>query len=155
MAMAVLRKVNNGELLHESRVSSRWRYNAFHCIAPTATAYRAGPEPATIRLTACLVIALQVLVNPPQRIIEFVQSLPLHSGTIVRSGFVAFNALAHVLTAARSHEGDDPGRPQDRGRWRLCQSDPERTMSVSELSQIISAFVIVCGVLAAAVIVVF
>ena len=107
MAMAMLRKVNNGELLHESRVSSHWRYNAFHCIAPTATAYRAGPEPATIRLTACL--ALQVLVNPPQRIIEFVQSLPLHSGTIVRSGFVAFNTLAHVLTAACAHEGDDPG----------------------------------------------
>ena len=82
MAMAMLRKVNNGELLHESRVSSHWR---------------AGPEPATIRLTACLVIALQVLVNPPQRIIEFVQSLPLHSGTIVRSGFVAFNTLAHVF----------------------------------------------------------
>jgi len=97
MAMAMLRKVNNGELLHESRVSSHWRYNAFHCIAPTATAYRAGPEPATIRLAACLVIALQVLVNPPQRIIEFVQSLPLHSGTIVRSGFVAFNTLAHVF----------------------------------------------------------
>ena len=53
-----------------------------------------------------------------QRIIEFVQSRRLHSRTIVRSGFVAFNALAHVLTAARSHEGDDPGRPQDRGRWR-------------------------------------
>ena len=36
----------------------------------------------------------------------------------MRSGFVAFNALAHVLTAARSHGGDDPGCPQDRGRWR-------------------------------------
>ena len=36
----------------------------------------------------------------------------------MRSGFVAFNALAHVLTAARSHEGNDPGRPQERGRWR-------------------------------------
>ena len=41
---AMLRKVNNGELLHESRVSSHWRYNAFHWIAPTATAYRAGPN---------------------------------------------------------------------------------------------------------------
>ena len=118
--MAMLRKVNNGELLHESRVSSHWRYNAFHCIAPTATAYRAGPEPATIRLTACLVIALQVLVNPPQRIIEFVQVRLLHSRTIVRSGLVAFNTLAMCFThperSARSHESDDTGCPQDRGR---------------------------------------
>ena len=98
MAMAMLRKVSNGELLHESRVSSHWRYNAFHCIAPTATAYRAGPEPATIRLTACLVIALQVLVNPPQRIIEFVQSRSLPSGTIERSDFVAFNRFAVCFT---------------------------------------------------------
>jgi hypothetical protein len=35
----------------------------------------------------------------------------------------------------------------------LRQSDPERTMSVSELNQIISAFVIVCGVLTAVVMV--
>jgi len=35
----------------------------------------------------------------------------------------------------------------------LRQFDPERTMSVSELNQIISAFVIVCGVLTAVVMV--
>ena len=33
----------------------------------------------------------------PQRTIEFVQSRRLHSRTIVRSGFVAFNMLAHVF----------------------------------------------------------
>jgi len=36
---------------------------------------------------------------------------------------------------------------------RVRQSDLERTMSVSELNQIISAFVIVCGVLTAVVMV--
>jgi len=34
----------------------------------------------------------------PQRIIEFVQSPPLHSRTIVRPGFGAFNKLAHVFS---------------------------------------------------------
>jgi hypothetical protein len=64
----------------------------------------------------------------------------------VRSGFVAFNTLAHVLhrppNAARSHESDDPGLPK-------TGVVGDRAMSVSELKQIISAFVIVCGVLAA------
>ena len=39
----------------------------------------------------------EVLVNPPQRISKFVQVRPLHSRTIVRSGFVAFNTLARVF----------------------------------------------------------
>ena len=52
----------------------------------------------------------------PQRIIEFVQVRLLHSRTIVRSGLVAFNTLAMCFThperSARSHESDDPGRPE-------------------------------------------
>ena len=56
----------------------------------------------------------------PQLIIEFVQVRLLHSSTIVRSGLVAFNTLAMCFThperSARSHESDDTGCPQDRGR---------------------------------------
>jgi hypothetical protein len=60
----------------------------------------------------------EVLVNPPQRISKFVQVRPLHSRTIVRSGFVAFNTRMCFgrTNAARSHESDDTGRPQGRCR---------------------------------------
>ena len=42
---------------------------------------------------------------------------PLHSRTIARSGFTAFNHLAHVFdltypNAAHSHESDGPGYPK-------------------------------------------
>jgi hypothetical protein len=45
----------------------------------------------------------------------------------VRSGFVAFNTLAMCFAhheRSALHESNDPGRPQDRGRWRY-QSAPE------------------------------
>jgi hypothetical protein len=53
--------------------------------------------------------------------------------------------------AAHSLESNDPGRSQRPGslRTEVRQSDPEPlAISVSELMQILSAFVIVCGVLA-------
>ena len=73
----------------------------------------------------------------------------------MRSGFVAFNTLAYVF---RPHRERSERRPRSAARLgslrtELCQSDPERPMSVSELNQIISAFVIVCGVLTAVVMV--
>jgi len=77
----------------------------------------------------------------------------------VRSGFVAFNLLAHVFRplprtqrALMRVATRLPPRPGSLAT-ELRQFDPERTMSVSELNQIISAFVIVCGVLTAVVMV--
>ena len=46
----------------------------------------------------CGVLTALIRQPVPQRIIEFVQARPLHSRTIVRSGFVAFNTLAHVFS---------------------------------------------------------
>ena len=53
----------------------------------------------------------------------------MHSRTIVRSGFVAFNALAHVFrplprTQRALMRVTTPARPQDRGRCRRSYVSP-------------------------------
>jgi hypothetical protein len=62
-------------------------------------------EVALIQIKGCLsafviVCGLSVLIRQPvpQRIIEFVQSRSLPSGTIERSDFVAFNRFAVCFT---------------------------------------------------------
>ena len=79
----------------------------FVLAAHRAFAMSASEEKAdmTIRskiLSAFVIVCglLTALIRQPvpQRVIEFVQAPPLHSRTIVRSGFVAFNTLAHVFS---------------------------------------------------------